>query len=387
MLIDSSISRINEDGNLIIDTRPYLDRQCLITNWNQGVKFYSKQDNQWLLETIDPGLELITSNHLNSKNDPIQNFLQLIPQWLLVQLCQYSYYQFTLIKLLSHYSNLQDIFKHSPVIFWIACIYTQKNQQSIEVISKFLHQKRTTILFKIVGNDSKKVLKFIQKLELKQGSQREYELICNALKRERIIDKFKHCSSISVQEIGIAMKFPDLTNHKIIKAYLNENYDFEQNIALFSKVRKLIKDVKNMANVERINLPLNYFEQFKCKKDLQKAHDLLVKQVNQRKISRHNSYALANSPLKDSETIIQIRKSVDLLLEGQLMHHCVGGYIGEAFYGNSYFYRVMYPERATLQIQVVSGVSRITQFKLACNQKPSDESWIAVKQWLGKKTQ
>jgi len=90
------------------------------------------------------------------------------------------------------------------------------------------------------------------------------------------------------------------------------------------------------------------------------------------------------SPLGDSTSIVQIKNNFELLAEGLVMNHCVGSYTSDALKENSYFYKVLSPERATLQIVANHRNFNIKQFKLRFNKKPSALSYQAVYEWLQK---
>jgi len=112
-------------------------------------------------------------------------------------------------------------------------------------------------------------------------------------------------------------------------------------------------------------------------------HDQLVDRINKDPImSTEYKIRFPDSPIKDSERIIQIKNLYELKSEGRKMCHCVGGYVERAQKGDSYFYKVLEPERGTLQITIRGKNFSITQFKLKSNAKPSEVSWKMVKQWL-----
>jgi hypothetical protein len=69
-------------------------------------------------------------------------------------------------------------------------------------------------------------------------------------------------------------------------------------------------------------------------------------------------------------------------MEGRLMHHCVGGYVQQAQSGCSFFYKVLKPQRGTLQLSITGEKVIIDQFKLACNEMLSEKSQFSVRQWL-----
>lgn len=65
--------------------------------------------------------------------------------------------------------------------------------------------------------------------------------------------------------------------------------------------------------------------------------------------------------------------------EAEELHHCADSYVDRIYAGESYLYRVMTPERGTLEIDPRTG--EIVQFLLAYNQEPQHTSCQAVKAW------
>lgn len=72
----------------------------------------------------------------------------------------------------------------------------------------------------------------------------------------------------------------------------------------------------------------------------------------------------------DGSKIQPISKISDLMSEGHFMQHCVGGYVYAIFTKRSYIYKVLEPERATLEIDLSEAVPRIKQLRLAKNADP-----------------
>ena len=92
MLLEQNITQLSQDNHLIIDTRPYLDRQCKITQWQDGIRFYSFDNNRWILENIEPGLVLINEANLELTDSPIVSFINQIPASVLNQIKFYNYH-------------------------------------------------------------------------------------------------------------------------------------------------------------------------------------------------------------------------------------------------------------------------------------------------------
>ncbi|MBF0266194.1 MAG: PcfJ domain-containing protein [Gammaproteobacteria bacterium] len=386
MLLEHSIAQLNENNDLIIDTRPILDRQCKITHWQDGMRFYTHQDNRWILESIEPGLILVNDANLNLSKAPINEFLKQIPSEVLEQIKAFHYYQFSLMQLLSHYPVLLDIFEHSPILIWISVIRAKELSVPMPDLVRLLQKKRTKVIKRLFNTDSPKAIKYINKLQLRNGDSQEYHVIKNIISNDEFIVRFAHWSILPIQVIVTALKFPEIVEHYLYKRFVSTEQDIHWNIANFSKVNKLIRDIKQMVEVLEITLPNDYFHLFNSKEQLKEAHDNLVIQLNHsEKINKLSNVDFPTCPLGEDENFIQIKNSVALAYEGKEMRHCVASYVNQAKNGQDYFYQIFAPERGTLQLRLKGNKVEIMQFKLVCNQEPSDDSWFAVKNWISDK--
>ena len=89
-------------------------------------------------------------------------------------------------------------------------------------------------------------------------------------------------------------------------------------------------------------------------------------------------------PFAGDDRIVPISSLPDRKNEGKMMHHCVGMYGPEVMKGESYIYKVLTPERATLEVKknATTGTWGIEQLFCACNKLPLDVTKRVVRQWL-----
>jgi hypothetical protein len=88
-------------------------------------------------------------------------------------------------------------------------------------------------------------------------------------------------------------------------------------------------------------------------------------------------------PLPGAEDIQPVDSVRELLLEGRLMRHCVGGYIDKVRSGKCYIYRITAPERATLEIlRDEAGAWVQGQLKSYYNSSPSKDVFRLTREWL-----
>lgn len=87
-------------------------------------------------------------------------------------------------------------------------------------------------------------------------------------------------------------------------------------------------------------------------------------------------------PLEGTETIVPIRTVADLAREGDVMHHCCLSYADRIAQGRCYLYRVLAPERGTLEISCADRAFALAQFKREANRTPTPEAFAAVQRWF-----
>ena len=123
---------------------------------------------------------------------------------------------------------------------------------------------------------------------------------------------------------------------------------------------------------------------------LERLHDRWTERLNrlqgaerrERLIQRYGSLSFPEPPLPGSATIVPIRSVPELDAEGASMGHCVAGYAESVLDGASYIYKVLEPERATLEVVRAGRQLVLGQLKRRRNAAPSEATRDAVKVWF-----
>ena len=87
-------------------------------------------------------------------------------------------------------------------------------------------------------------------------------------------------------------------------------------------------------------------------------------------------------PFPGNADIIPLTTYTMLCDEGRQQHNCVASYINAVIQGRSFIYRVLSPERCTLELAPRNGRWEAVQLRAACNRTPSEETRDAVNRWL-----
>ena len=88
------------------------------------------------------------------------------------------------------------------------------------------------------------------------------------------------------------------------------------------------------------------------------------------------------APVAGSADIVHLGGIVELHREGIELSNCVASYARACLAGQIAIYKVIAPERATLEIGIRGGQPVIAQLKLSRNAPASPATWEAVRAWL-----
>ena len=116
---------------------------------------------------------------------------------------------------------------------------------------------------------------------------------------------------------------------------------------------------------------------------MRRLHDRWTDRLNQRQaLVVQGATPFPKPPIPGNHNIHPIETLEDLQAEGRLMHHCVSAYEPFIHKGECYIFRILQPERATIEIRFACNQARVRQVQLAYNGKPSNETRLDIESWL-----
>ena len=389
--MESRSISIDLKGNLrfnIATTK--LNHEFIITSWNRGLKYYGKEDGVWESDEIDTGFSFISNEIIEVQDESVSLFLEQVPQEISALIKPYQYRQFTMLQIMAQSPETIDIFKQSSTLFWMVVAEGADRQWSHAKIVEVLHKKRTSIVELLIGKSCKKGVKFIEKAVLYTGDINEFDLLKKCLLNTNLIETFQHETQVLIQALAVGQKRNSFLHGAILKNEIDPNKSsFSQNFK-FSYFDKMVKDIERMAERLDRTLPANYFSNYTSENALNRLHDKWITRFNAAfadleeqdaealqlmeerlfsKEEREKPFPVCK--LGDADGFIQIKNYEALIEEGSEMNHCVGSYFEQASAGSAYFYKLLSPERATVEIKIQHNKVSVTQFKLARNKKPS----------------
>lgn len=146
--------------------------------------------------------------------------------------------------------------------------------------------------------------------------------------------------------------------------------------------------VKYALNIQQLGEMLGFndasltISRLQTLEQLQYLHERWTKRLLKTSPSRHLSH-FGPAPISGTNTIIPLSSATLIHEESSVMQHCAEGLAHQIACGKSYLYRILEPERATLEIvKKDNGEWRITQLKRENNLAAGSQTYTAILNWL-----
>lgn len=386
MFIGKDISKLSSDGRfLYVDMRPRLDVYLKYAPWEDGLMIERYNGEVWELENRDPNLLLITPEHEADPCLPVHAFIESIPADIRAAAVCFDHLQSKVLQLLAKNAAALDLLRDIPMLLWLVADWAQAPDVSNTDVKALLKNKRALILSKILGRQCSQIdIRFLKKIKIVPSvfTNRHFNFIKHYIFSDRAAD-FQHWRDVPYDALVILKNHQELVSCRFVRHMADMYYTAMGAIVRNRKdTITLISDtLLTGANLGVAN-PMGVINRCESLADLQALHNKWVRKFNVRKMIIRCQTPFPAPPIPGNLKIQPIRNEGELINEGKLMHHCVGGYGSKIHNGTCYIYRVLKPERATLEILGSGKSVRIGQLNLACNQVPLEETLLEVARWI-----
>ena len=385
MFISHEISRLSNDGRfLYVDLRPRLDVYLRYTSWNNGLVIYRWVENAWRVENFDPDISLIIPEHLENQSLPVYQFIHQIPENIRELVSPFQCLQTKLLQVCAQSWEAQQLLHDLPLLLWLIVDHLQSKGFSSNYVKHLVRKKRKDILKEIFGKGSNADINMLRKISINDQSLDESMLkaIKTAIENDYSI-RLRHDSDITFQHLFFLRRCPFLIESRMLSILACKQYKGQAEMMdEIREIGRLWRDVAGLGDLLNMDsrTSLNRCDSIKS---LQKIHDRWTRIFNRMKQNIDDAKVFfPEAPIKGNQSIVQIMNLEDLKDEGRYMHHCVGSYAKRILAGESYIFKVLQPERATLELIINGKDIRIGQFKCACNNPPSGNAVTAVVGWI-----
>ena len=388
MMFDDEEAKIDRRGNLIISFPHDPACKLKITPWQDGLNCFALENGQWerlaiMMMPIISGAELPEGSH--------KQFIKKIPQRVRRAVSGLRHYQFAMMQLAARDDRFMDLIESTPQLAWLftEAYYMDPDRWTDFFEEGILTQKQTVIMKVLFGWSSKSALKVMRKIRVKKGSDKELNAIRFLFQSDDRVIFVRHMKIIPTHYLSILRTFPELTKHKLLEQFKDPDYEggIIAAIAEVNRFNDWQRDIERMGRVLELDHLESKIGSVESSNQMREFHDEVTDEYN-KLIQQRRSVSLKERfknfpppPYGGTDSILPITDIDDLIEEGASMRHCVTSYASLVAEGRCYIYRVISPQRATMEIRL-GGQPSISQLKLERNKEPSDECWKHVQSWF-----
>jgi hypothetical protein len=329
---------------------------------NRVLKWHRRENRQWLdFSDEDPGIPLL---YLNEQNNPvITNFFSQIPETILMNIRPLLPFQMTILQYVLDHENAEKMLFSNRLLLWLLVSETQFNKHRKCLRSELLKLKQTELLQLLVGNSSRSALRFISKLSQAKFTSDDLVIIKKTLKNQDLIDFFKHKKQVCSLHLKVCENYGFLLKMGFIDDFFNiaeqtechyliETFHLE-NIIQATIQLGINNNITNARDIIRNCKSINAFNQIS---DSWYRKYILKRHV----IQNPKNIYYPKPPVPGNGDIIPILCQEQLIQESNVMNHCVKKYHDIILKGEKYFYKMIYPQRCTIAIEISEKGKRIT---------------------------
>ncbi len=345
------------------------------------IKRSKLNDNRWQEIEQDAGLPLLTW----AQTCPIlAEVVRFLPEDVKKVALSVRYLQISMLNMCLQSDAFKQLCESDFNLAWLFLGCAQQAQLSKEDIEHWLTRPRLDVLELVSGHRQKWMLKWLRKVDASVGDVHEWQRFKKWLRDPQQAAYLNGYGQASVSFLQI-MTLIDLPID--VRQWQG---DLEEVKPLPGKdVRSWLWEVKQMAeDVQRIGKALgipaySHFDRVRSFDGLKKRHDKWTKRLNKVLPQEDGLWGVfPKPPLEGTKTIKPIRTFLALCKEGQRMKHCVSSYRQTIEQGESYIYRFLGEERATIELTCMNGTWSLGQIKGKNNSAPSADTLKSIQAWF-----
>lgn len=376
---------------LYMDFRKLLATCIRIAGWKKGlsVERWNEVLQTWQAEEWDPGIHLPLPSHW--LDFPMEPFYSEIPKEAIRAVGPFKWRQFVLLRLIRHCPETLELLQSNPVLAWLCADAIAAQEVPVPKAREIILARRRDICAFAGLAATESMVRSIGRMKADDYTQ---DLFFNLQKI--LIDKEK------VSRLRLIKKVPasEMRNLCLRFDYMAWALSGEDKngVTVWDKMGDNVGTngyriwTDTMGLGRNLRIPDTEKRLARCKsfEELQHIHDRWSRTLSRDRAVRltgeffekYGTSSFPQPPLPGNADIVPVITIKELLEEGADMHHCVGSYAERVMTGESYIYRVLRPQRATLEISDTGDMHHICQLKLAQNGEPSPETWAKVRYWF-----
>lgn len=322
-----------------------------------------------------------------SLRDDVQRFVGEIPVEVRQVVRRYSFGQCLLLRSLAALSEAGDLAESNANLLWLLTLGAYEGRVAADDIGTLCRSRQVDVLRVLTGGGTKAQLKFLRKVRVAGGTLTEARVLDAAVRDGRIVHAVRHLPDVPTKLLSLLTRHARLADDAfvpLIAAKLGEAENAGPGPV--SRLHRTLADLAAARTPPRLEDLRGALETIVAEPDPPRLMRETLRRLPPPAPPARPAVTFPPPPLAGTDTIVPITTVEELEEEGRSQRHCVPGYAGAIVAGSVYVYRVLAPQRATLEIRLAGGRPKLGQLKLAGNAKPSRATVKAVERWFASRT-
>lgn len=384
MLLAETNARRLDDGTLQFQLPGYPRAHYSIAPWSRGFTTLHVRGRQSRPAVAWP-IVVLPRSRPPCANPDVAAFVAGIPSRVARLVRRYQFGQSLLLASLAARSEVGDLAQSNANLLWLLALGAYEGRVAVGDVAKLSLRKQADLLRLLAGSGGKAQVRFLRKVRPREGTLSEARLLCRAVQEPAIVHALRHRPAIPMRLLALLTAHPLLAREELVplmEAKLAETDDPDPERVL--RLHRALKDLelfqpRGPSLVDGVETAMRELD----------APPSLVRsalhgfRTPQRRDERDEPpKPFPPPPLPGAATIVPITTAGELAREGTTQRHCVGSYAHAVRRGDLYIYRVLAPQRATVEVVLKNNEIKLGQLKLSRNRKPDAATVEAVKAWF-----
>lgn len=354
-----------------------------LARWSCHCTLERFSGGEWIDEPLDPGLLLLTRPSAAPCESHALNYVEEIPHLQRISASRFTFMQWTVLRLLRWGTAAMTLTEEVPVLLWLLAYRVGTGAIAYDLAGRLLQGKRRDIIAACCGASAPFSPRWFRKIQPYAFDETAFAGLAFLLRQRGAWPILSHYSRIVPESIPI--------NRGLVQylRYLPVRNSIERGAQTCSleKIFVTINEIKRLAALcPEGNAILKTLKRIKTEQGLVQLLDFVARQYHGAQeyyLELLTKYGplLPVPPLAGTDTIVPVKTLLELRQEGESMHHRVYTFAEDIYKGKTAIYRVLAPQRATLQLEKRLLGWNVANMWSYSNDEPSPETWKAVKRW------
>ena len=282
-----------------------------------------------------------------------------------------------LLRLLLELGSAGDLLDSSPALgYCLAIALADRRTLDGERVRDLAGHRQPVIMAALGLPDGKRACKLLSKVPAASMDRELGAHLPRLLADEPALKLLGHLPSLGIGVLSLAMD-PQL--RALITPSLLEEVQADPRETHFPFVFRELTDALRMAEALGVDVSRRRFQ---TRARIREVHDDLARDYVRLEDPALTSFRFPRPPIPGTADIVPLRAPRALIDEGRRQDNCVATYAERVAAGDTFIYRVLRPERATLSIVRISGGWHLGELQCAHNRPVSHGTRRAVEAWL-----